>query len=444
MTIEFTDTSPTTAKGLDQFYTAPDLAADCIDQVLSDYADQPFDTIIEPSAGTGAFSERLGSDCIALDLDPKAAEIQTADFLTWQPKTYSGRCLVIGNPPFSKSAALKFLNHAAEFAEVVVFILPATFKKKSQQNRVAGNMHLVHQHDIPARSFIHVGTVVDVPCVLQIWERGDAPRQQHKLCRRHAHFLRCAQADADLVIRRIGAYAGTIKQLGSLWSAQSNIFLRAVGCSRADLLRRFANLDLVGAAAKGVGGGSINMAEIVELYEAALTEERGTPVLKQVADKQTHEGESFPVPASDPQVRVADQASTDCARQADLARSARREKGPTGVHHSGIKSPYVSPDRVQRLTMDTNRDPSDIYDLVENLSMILKALRTCSAQKRSGRSGGSSVARGTSQALIATENTASSRPVVGINAMQSPFCCRSIKRGRWRGPDISCLETATA
>lgn len=133
MTIEFTDTSPTTAKGLDQFYTAPDLAADCIDQVLSDYADQPFDTIIEPSAGTGAFSERLGSDCIALDLDPKAAEIQTADFLTWQPKTYSGRCLVIGNPPFSKSAALKFLNHAAEFAEVVAFILPATFKKKSQQ-----------------------------------------------------------------------------------------------------------------------------------------------------------------------------------------------------------------------------------------------------------------------------------------------------------------------
>ena len=107
------------------------------------------------------------------------------------------------------------------------------------------------------------------------------------------------------------------------------------------------------------------MAEIVELYEAALTEERDTSVLKQVADKQAHAGENLPVPGSEPQVHVAVQASADCARQVDLLRTARREKGPTGAHHRGTKSPYVSRDRAQRLTMDTNHDPCDICDLVE-------------------------------------------------------------------------------
>ena len=132
MKTNFTNTSPTTAKALDQFYTVPMVAQNCIDQVLDYYSGQPFETIIEPAAGMGAFSRQLGSDCIALDLDPKAAGIQTADFLTWQPETLKGRCLVIGNPPFSRDAAMKFLNYAAAFADVVAFILPATFKKKSQ------------------------------------------------------------------------------------------------------------------------------------------------------------------------------------------------------------------------------------------------------------------------------------------------------------------------
>ncbi|MFG6569173.1 hypothetical protein [Sulfitobacter sp. 1A13679] len=290
MKIKFNDTSPTTAKALDQFYTAPKVAQDCIDQVLDYYADQPFETIIEPSAGTGAFSRQLGSNCIALDLDPKAPDIQTADFLTWQPEILTGRCLVIGNPPFSGGAAMKFLNHAAAFADVVAFILPATFKKKSQQNRVASNMHLMYQQDIPSRSFSHAGRVVDVPCVLQIWERGDVPRQRHKLRCRHSHFERCSQAEADLVIRRIGAHAGTLKPLDVNWSAQSNIFLRAVGCNRAELLRRFQNLDLTGAAANGVGGGSINMSELVELYEAILKEEPVASPLQGIADDQIGKG----------------------------------------------------------------------------------------------------------------------------------------------------------
>lgn len=331
-----TPTAAATAKSLDQFYTDPGVARECIELVHAHYEDQPFDTIIEPSAGTGAFSNQLGSACIALDLDPKAPGIRTGDFLAWAPEAPIGRCLVIGNPPFSGKAALKFLNHAAGFARVVAFILPASFKKKSHQNRVARNLHLVHQQDIPPRAFTHVGKTVDVPCVLQVWEARAFPRPLHKLRSSHPHFERCTQAEADLVIRRVGARAGQLKPLGTPCSANSNIFLRAVGCDRADLQRRFGTLDLTGAAANGVGGGSINMSEIVEFYEAALTEEAALTFTEAAAAPSGNDGES----AERATARLI--PARELHRTANGARVAERDpahpaRGPEPIAPLGVR-----------------------------------------------------------------------------------------------------------
>ncbi|WP_370160739.1 hypothetical protein [Limimaricola soesokkakensis] len=89
----------------------------------------------------------------------------------------------------------------------------------------------------------------------------------------HPHFERCTQNDADLVIRRIGAHAGVLKPLDQDWSANSHIFLCATGCGREDLIKRFARLDMAAQARNGVGGGSIKMRKIVELYEEDLARE---------------------------------------------------------------------------------------------------------------------------------------------------------------------------
>ncbi len=261
------------AKELSQYYTDTQIAGGYVTEVLACFADRPFDTIIEPSAGEGAFSRHLGPDCIALDIDPKAPGIEKADFLEWTPAAPTGRCLVIGNPPFGKKAALAFLNHAAKFADVIAFILPTTFCKKTQQNRVHKNLHLVHEEEVPADAFTHDGKTAHVPCVLQIWMRGPKPRVKHTLTTTHPHFERCSQGEADLVIRRVGAHAGLLKPLEKNWSAESNIFLRATGCSRDELIKRFAQLDMAAQACNGAGGGSINMSEIVELYEERLVRE---------------------------------------------------------------------------------------------------------------------------------------------------------------------------
>ena len=261
-----------TAKELSQYYTDTQIAGGYVNKVLARFSDRPFDTVIEPSAGEGAFSRHLGPDCIALDIDPKAPGIEKADFLEWTPTSPTGRCLVIGNPPFGKKAALAFLNHAAKFADVIAFILPTTFCKKTQQNRVDKNLHLVHEEEVPANAFTHDGKTVHVPCVLHIWMRGPKPRVKHTLTTTHPHFERCNQEEAELVIRRVGAHAGLLKPLEKNWSAESNIFLRAASCSRDELKQRFARLDMAAHACNGAGGGSINMSEIVELYEELARE----------------------------------------------------------------------------------------------------------------------------------------------------------------------------
>lgn len=309
------------ARDLSQFYTDPQIAAVCVAVVTARYGAGHFYSVIEPSAGKGAFSHQLGADCIALDLDPKAPGIEKADFLKWQPVAPTGRCLVIGNPPFGKKAALDFLNHAAAFADVIAFILPTTFCKKTQQNRVAKTLHLVHEEEVPAHAFTFEGKTTHVACVLQIWERRPEERVKHKLKTRHPHFERCTQDKADLVIRRIGAHAGQLKPLEKSWSAESNIFLRATGCSAEALKDRFARLDLASLARNGAGGGSINMSEIVELYDEALAEEARTAaagpamlMLRQIVQNLPTEIET---PAPTAQERPA--AQTEPTAEDDMA-----------------------------------------------------------------------------------------------------------------------------
>ncbi|WP_370160748.1 hypothetical protein [Limimaricola soesokkakensis] len=262
-----------TAKELSQYYTDTQIAGGYVTKVLARFSDQPFDTIIEPSAGEGAFSRHLGPDCIALDIDPKAPDIEKADFLEWTPAAPTGRCLVIGNPPFGGGLALKFINHAT-FGDVIAFILPRIFRKKTRQNRVDETLHLVHEEDVPADAFTHEGKTVDVPCVLQIWERRpDAERTKHQLKTQHPDYEYCRQENADLAIRRVGVNAGELMPVDEAGKPNSNLFMRAVGCTPEMLNARFARLNMTAHARNGAGGGSINKSEIVELYEEELARE---------------------------------------------------------------------------------------------------------------------------------------------------------------------------
>ena len=87
-----------------------------------------------------------------MDIDPKSKEIIKIDYFDFQPqkhKTYT----VVGNPPFGKisNLAIQFFNKSCEFSQIIAFILPRTFKRKSIQNKLNLNFHLIYNHDLPTK-----------------------------------------------------------------------------------------------------------------------------------------------------------------------------------------------------------------------------------------------------------------------------------------------------
>ena len=173
----------TVGSDLDQFFTKPEVAAACVASLKSFLEAQRVDSekllYIEPSAGMGAFynllppGQRLGVDVQAFN-----PEYEQADFLTWQPNTSltKGRIVCVGNPPFGKRGwlALAFLNHAAEFADYVAFIVPMGFQSRGKgnlQDRVKG-LTLVQSSPLSIDSFCDEnGRTLKVNCLWQIWAK---------------------------------------------------------------------------------------------------------------------------------------------------------------------------------------------------------------------------------------------------------------------------------
>lgn len=210
---------------MDQFYTKPEVAEECY-QELKDQIDLvSFDIILEPSAGTGSFFQLIPEhQRKGIDLEPKYPGIIQQDFLQFKFEPNKRYC-VVGNPPFGKvsSLAVKFFNHAATFADVIAFIIPRTFKRVSVQNRLHLNFHLVYNKDLPIKPCCFSPTM-SAKCCFQIWTRMSEQRQRIVLPTTHQdfEFLSLGPLDekgqptppdgAHFVVKAYGSNCGSIKE----------------------------------------------------------------------------------------------------------------------------------------------------------------------------------------------------------------------------------------
>lgn len=166
----------------DTFFTDKKVAAYCYTQFERVAKEHAIDLhkyhFIDPAAGEGCFYHLLPTGRkTGLDINPRADDIQEADFLLWYPvqrKNYA----VIGNPPFGVRGAyaLAFLNRSLLFADVVAFILPMSFYsngKGANMKRVE-NATLIHSERLAAHSFYTPDTkaAVSVNTVFQVWKKG--------------------------------------------------------------------------------------------------------------------------------------------------------------------------------------------------------------------------------------------------------------------------------
>lgn len=256
---------------LDKFYTKPEVAKMCIDAVPRSY-----DLAIEPSAGSGAFSSQI-PNCLAFDLAPEGDGILQQDWFEYhQERDPSKTVLVIGNPPFGQqnSLAIRFINHAAEFANMVAFILPASFRKDSVQNALSRHLHLVYEMALPKNSFTLDGEDYHVPSVFQVWEWRETLRP--KTSRLHTtvnplfDYVK-HDANPDARVQRVGGNAGRADTNLTV-SPASNYFIKIKpGQSLSDVLTTINSL-VIPARDYSVGPRSISKPELNHAIIQALAD----------------------------------------------------------------------------------------------------------------------------------------------------------------------------
>ena len=170
-------------KDKDQFFTPVSTAKKCFTIFKDVFSKLEMKTtlendyiFIEPGAGSGNFMSVLPKEkTIGLDVEPNGDNILEQDYLTWTPQDKYQKYIVFGNPPFGLRGqlALKFINHSAEFADFVCFILPQLFESDGKgvpRKRVSG-LNLIHSERISSTFSYPDNSTINVNCVFQVWSK---------------------------------------------------------------------------------------------------------------------------------------------------------------------------------------------------------------------------------------------------------------------------------
>lgn len=213
------------------FFTKKDLAETLVNKV--DFS--PYNTVIEPSAGSGVFLEFLynkSDNVISYDTVPLHPDTIKMDYLKTTTTAYKGKVIVIGNPPFGRQSGLakKFIKHSCKFASCIAFILPKSFKKPSMTKCFQENFHKTFEEELPKNSFLINNTEHNVRCVFQIWVKKENPREilaplveaeNYKIIKKEQ------LDDTSVAFKRVGGNAGKFyyKNLEKL-SKESHIFVK--------------------------------------------------------------------------------------------------------------------------------------------------------------------------------------------------------------------------
>ena len=249
---------------LDRFYTNRDIAKQCV----SFFDLSQYELIIEPSAGDGAFIDAISKPIYAIDINPNRDDIIQKDFFEFETKIHSSKVLIIGNPPFGKqnNLALKFINHAAKYADTIGFILPASFMKPSIQNRIDLKMNLDYCLELPINSFLFNDKIYDVPAVFQIWKKGKIRQIQKP--DKPINFEYTTQELGNMSIRRVGHYAGKAsKDINK--NKQSHFFVRIHDVNKIDFVVKGIN-DVVWTHKNTVGPRTVSKFELTPIINVLL------------------------------------------------------------------------------------------------------------------------------------------------------------------------------
>jgi predicted RNA methylase len=263
---------------IDKFYTKTTIVEYCIELIKKHLTISNNDLIIEPSAGNGAFISQiktLSQNYYFYDIEPDNKEIIKLDFLELDInpiKIKYKNIHIIGNPPFGRqsSSAIKFIKKSCSFANTISFILPKSFKKDSLKKYFSNNFHLIYEVDLADNAFLVNDKECDVPCVFQIWEYKDEPRNEvEKIIPINFKFVNKYDNISDISFRRVGVYAGNISKNIEDKSIQSHYFIKFTNNKTVDEnLEKLKNIKF--NFNNTVGPKSISKQELIKEFNNLL------------------------------------------------------------------------------------------------------------------------------------------------------------------------------
>lgn len=266
----------------DQFLTKDHIAVECVNFLKKSINKELsyFKTIIEPSFGNCAFIKAVNvyDNLFGFDIDAIDEKFRH-DFLSLNMDNVIKPCLTIGNPPFGKNSnlAINFFNKAAQYSDVIAFILPKTFLKSSIINKLDLKFHKVYEMNIPEKSFTFRGIDYDVNCLFQIWIKSDSdlikdyPIERVKIPKiltvKDFNFVNYND-NHDLIIRRNGALAGKIFEPYT-WTSKNHYYIQICNRSKIEEVKiNIQLLDLENCKVKYATSGypSISKTELCSMY----------------------------------------------------------------------------------------------------------------------------------------------------------------------------------
>lgn len=139
----------------DKYYASPTLVNYVVNKALDTIGKENITEIIEPSAGDGAFMEKLDSLNIPVkyyDKYPEHHRIEKKSFEELNLPHKKGR-LFLGGPPYGTGSKLflMFLRQAAKMGDYIAFISPPNFH---EENPYPQFLELLHTEQLPVQQFL--------------------------------------------------------------------------------------------------------------------------------------------------------------------------------------------------------------------------------------------------------------------------------------------------
>jgi predicted RNA methylase len=264
----------------DQFFTKADVAKKCIQIIVTKFPEllQTHEWI-DPSAGAGVFGSALiaksqQTPLIAIDVAPKGPGILEQNFLSWFPTGTPKPRIVFGNPPFGRQgkSARQFIKHAIQFADTIAFILPRSFTKPSMWRPFPRDWFCEHTEALEDAAFEVNNAPYSVPCVFQIWRKRSGQLRPSSTAEppKFFRFVAANDEECDLVVRRVGVYAGRAYLPTDNFSEQSHYFIELAGLKKHQAAATASALNEHVFPSNTTGPRSLSKGEITEVLNEIL------------------------------------------------------------------------------------------------------------------------------------------------------------------------------